>query len=408
MKLYTLDRDYNKLNVIEDFYSVIWTERYYGDGECEIVVPLTRDYITQLKEGTLVSIDKSAEPMILENFLIEEGKIKVTGISILSWLNNRFIRNSVNQRRKSMKIANQRPGEILWTIVKQMCTSKSTLIGTNSMGLGSAARERELIIPKLLLDSPDTSGGKIKKTLVPYGPVYDGLRKIAEQHKVGMQITLRDGDKTLRFRSYKGANRTSGQKTSPKNPIVRFSPTMDSLASVSELHSIAEFKTLVYAFAPNIAKVDTSVDTHTADPEDKPDTWPQQDNKPGIARRTTTEGKYTGFDLRAKMIFIDDSTIADNPDDPGPDSPATVRDEMLDILNNRADKELKQNEYIRTVDGEVAQTNLFQYKTHYDLGDIIEVQGNTRQVEYSRVIEYIRTQSSEGEKAYPTVEAVDP
>jgi hypothetical protein len=81
---------------------------------------------------------------------------------------------------------------------------------------------------------------------------------------------------------------------------------------------------------------------------------------------------------------------------------------MLDILNNRADKELKQNKYIRTVDGEVAPTNLFIYGRDYDLGDVIEVQGNTNLVENSRVTEYIRMQSSEGEKAYPTVEAVDP
>lgn len=405
MQLYTLDKNFNRLDVIEEFYSVIWTERYYGDSECEVVVPLKRDLIRKLAEGTLLAIDTSREPMLIETFSIEEGTIKVVGISVLAWLNNRFIRNSVNQRRTSWKIANQRPGEILWTIVKQMCTDKSTILGANTMGLGSAAREKELIIPGLKFDSQDTSGTKIKKTLVPYGPVYDGLRKIAEQHKIGMQIWLKDSDGTLRFRSYKGANRTSKQTA---NKIVRFSPVMDSLANIKELRSIAEFKTLVYAYAPNIAKVDTSVDTHTADPEDKPDTWPQQDNKPGIARRTTQEGRYTGFDLRAKMIFIDDSTIADSPDDPGPDSPATVRDEMLDILNNRADKELKQNNYIRTVDGEVAPTNLFIYGRDYNMGDLIEVQGSTGLVEISRVTEYIRTKSSEGEKAYPTVEAVDP
>jgi hypothetical protein len=230
--------------------------------------------------------------------------------------------------------------------------------------------------------------------------VYDALRTIAEQYKVGMRITLKDSDKTLRFRSYKGTNRTSKQSA---NHIVRFSPEMDSLASINELRSIADFKTLVYSYASSLAKVDTT-DPHI------PNVWLQQDNKPGISRRTTEEGKYTGFDLRAKILLATDiqvKTDLDDATDPV-DTVSGKQAELLDILNNRADKELKQNNYIRTVDGEVAPTNLFQYGRDYDLGDIIEVQGNTNLVEVSRVTEYIRTQSSEGEKAYPTVVAIDP
>ena len=107
------------------------------------------------------------------------------------------------------------------------------------------------------------------------------------------------------------------------------------------------------------------------------------------------------------MTDIQVKTDLDDATDPT-DTVSGKQAELLDILNNRADKELKQNEYIRTVDGEVAPTNLFQYGRDYDLGDIIEVQGNTSLVEVSRVTEYIRTQSSEGEKSYPTVVAIDP
>jgi hypothetical protein len=406
MELYTLDRNYSRVDVIEEFYSVIWTERFYGDGECEVVVPLRADLFDKLAEGTLLIIDRSTEPMIIETRTVEDGRIKVIGISVLSWLNNRFVRNSVDHRKTNWKITNQRAGEILWTIVKQMCTDKSTIIGTNKMGLGTAARERELIIPDLELGSQDTSGKKISKVLVPYGPVYDALRTIAEQYKVGMKITLKDSDQTLRFRSYKGTNRTSKKSANPNNPIVRFSPTMDSLASINELRSIAEFKTLVYSYASSLEKIDT------ADNNSDPDTWLQQDNKPGVSRRTKEEGKYTGFDLRAKLLLVDNIKVKndlDEEDKNGPeDTVPKKRAELLDILNNRADKELKQNEYIRTVDGEVAPTNLFQYGRDYDLGDIIEVQGNTSLVEVSRVTEYIRTQSSEGEKSYPTVVAIDP
>jgi Siphovirus ReqiPepy6 Gp37-like protein len=403
MDLYTLDRSYLRQDLIEEFDSLIWTERYYGDSECEVVVPLQRDLVGQLAAGTFLSIDQSKEPMIIENFEItEEGKVKVTGISVLSWLNNRFVRNSVDHRKTQWKITSQKPGEILWTIVKQMCTANSSIIGTNKMGLGSAAREIELIIPGLKLDAQDTSGKNIKKTLVPFGPVYDALRKIAEQYHIGMQIWLKD-DFTLRFRSYAGLDRTSRQT---KNEIVRFSSLMDSLAKVHELRSVADFTTLVYSYASSLEKIDT------ADPNSDPDTWLQQDNKPGIARRTPQTGKYTGFDLRARLLLCDDIKIKndlDEEDKNGPEDTVPLkRAELLDVLDNRADKELKQHLYVRTIDGEVAPTNLFQYGRDYALGDIIEVQGNTNLVEISRVTEYIRSQDSNGEQAYPTVVAIDP
>ena len=403
MDLYTLDRSYIRQDLIEEFDSLIWTERYYGDSECEVIVPLQRDLILKLREGTFLFIDQSNEPMIIETFTITpEAKIKVIGISILSWLNNRFVRNSVDHRKTQWKITSQHPGEILWMIVKQMCTAQSTIIGKNKMGLGSAARENELIIPGLKLDAQDTSGKKIKKTLVPFGPVYDALRPIAEQYNIGMQIWLKD-DETLRFRSYAGLNRTSNQT---KNDIIRFSSLMDSLAKVNEIRSRADFTTLIYSYASSLEKIDT------ADNNSNPDTWLQQDNKPGIARRTPQVGKYTGFDLRARLLLCDDIKIKndlDEEDKNGPEDTVPLkRAELLDVLDNRANKELKQHLYVRTVDGEVAPTNLFQYGRDYALGDVIEVQGNTSLVEKSRVTEYIRSQDSNGEQAYPTVVALDP
>ncbi|HEY1247422.1 MAG TPA: hypothetical protein VGE97_00400, partial [Nitrososphaera sp.] len=58
------------------------------------------------------------------------------------------------------------------------------------------------------------------------------------------------------------------------------------------------------------------------------------------------------------------------------------------------------------VDGEIVPTSQFQYGKHYNLGDVIEVQGNTGAIQISRVTEYIRSQSASGEKSYPTLEAV--
>lgn len=409
MDLYTLNGSFKRVDMIEEFDSLIWTERFYGDSECEVVVPLQKTFIDTLAAGTFLAIDQSQEPMHIETLSIEEGKIKVTGISVCSWLNNRFVRTSDDHRQRIWKIVNQKPQQVLRTIVKQMCTPQSTLLGSGNMGLGDKGsttaknREKELIIKELKLDSYDTKSdpdNKIAKCAIEYGPVYDALRKIAEQHKIGMQVYLNTDDFTLRFRTYKGTNRTSNQN---KNKPIRFSPVMDSLAKASELRSIADFKTLVYSYASDLEKIDV-------DPAEGAGHTDLRDiqTTPGVARLGKT-GAYTGFDLRAAMTLEGDIKIQNDLDhDHHVDGLGLKQKELRDILDDRATKELKQHPNIRSVDGEVAPTNLFLYGRDYALGDLIEVQGPSGFADVSRVTEYIRSQDSSGENSYPTVEAVDP
>lgn len=404
MDLYTLNGSFKRQDMIEEFDSLIWTERFYGDSECEVVVPLQKEFINTLAAGTFLAIEQSREPMHIETLSIEEGKIKVTGISICSWLNNRFVRTSDDHRQRIWKIVNQKPQQVLRTIVNQMCTDASDYLhNRKDMGLGSAARAKELIIPGLKLESYNVKSdpdNKVAKVAVEYGPVYDALRKIAEQHKIGMQVYLNLDDLSLRFRTYKGTNRTTNQD---KNKPIRFSPVMDSLAKASELRSIADFKTLIYSYASDLEKIDV-------DPSDAPGHVDMRDiqTTPGVARQGKT-GAYTGFDLRAAMTLEGDIKIQNDLDhDHHVDGLALKQKELRDILDDRALKELKQHPNIRSVDGEVAPTNLFLYGRDYALGDLIEVQGPSGFSDVSRVTEYIRSQDSSGENSYPTVEAVDP
>ena len=94
MELFTLDRKFLKQDDIDTFHSAIWTDRYYGDGDIELHVPATKDWIEKLKEGTFIGERDSDDVMILETVEIEEGKLKATGITLLKWLNNRFIRTT--------------------------------------------------------------------------------------------------------------------------------------------------------------------------------------------------------------------------------------------------------------------------------------------------------------------------
>ena len=320
-----------------------------------------------------MGIDGSDEVMILESMNIENETLKFSGISILPWFNNRFVRASASHDDRYWYLSTSTAGKTLWDIVYGMCCVGSPYLTDAIMGVPNAA---QLAIPGLGLRDYDNSGPLISVG-IPYGPVYDALKEIATTYQIGMQITLdsvTDTSYFLGFRSYKGLDRTSGQTD---NPVVRFSPQMDSFANIKELQSIAAFKTLVYAFAPGLKP-------NEGDPELR--------TTPGVSSMTGSE--YTGFDLRALLVFSDDVTT-----DMVGGSPTN----LVNVLNSRAFDARTNNRFIKAVDGEIVPDNQFQYGVHYNLGDIIEVEGNTGVVQTARVTEYIRAQDEGGERAYPTV-----
>jgi len=370
MEPYTLTRDFHKRDVIDGFDSIIWTERYYGDSQVELVVPVSPEMIQKLPTGTFLGIDDSDEVMILESMNIEDEKIKLSGISLLPWMNNRFVRRTAAHEDRYWYISGVKAGEVLWQILFYMCSADSPILQPGSTAMGIPHPE-ELGIPGLGYKDVDISGPDITVG-VPFGPVYDAMREIATTFEIGMSITLDDVTDIsydLGFRSYKGLDRTSGQNI---NPVVRFSPQMDSFTDIKELQSIAALKTLVYAFAPGNPDGLATV--------------------PGVSR--LSEPEYTGFDLRAQLVFAEDITT---------DMVGGSSANLVNVLNSRAHDELTNNHFVKAVDGEIVPDSQFKFGIHYFLGDLIEVEGNSGVIQTARITEYIRSQDAAGEKAYPTV-----
>ena len=241
MEAFTLTKGFLPDTPIDVFDSLIWTERYYGDSDVELNLPATSEFVDKLVPGTFVGLKESSrEVMILETQNIKDNVLKVTGISLLKWLNNRFIRATAAHEDKYWNIEGLPAGQTMWKIVYDMCVSGGPV------GVPNPA---EFLIPGLKLKAYDASGSPIT-VAVPYGPVYDALLSIGTTYQIGMSITLESADDSsysLGFLSYKGLDRTSAQSD---RPIVRFSPHMDSLTDIEELQSIAKYMTRAYVFVP--------------------------------------------------------------------------------------------------------------------------------------------------------------
>jgi hypothetical protein len=58
------------------------------------------------------------------------------------------------------------------------------------------------------------------------------------------------------------------------------------------------------------------------------------------------------------------------------------------------------------VDGETSPISEYKYGTDYKMGDILELESFTGALSKARVTEFIRSQDSNGEKAYPTISVI--
>lgn len=190
MELFTLDDGFRKDKVVEAFNSVIWTERYYGDGDVTLVAPATIENVEKFKPDTKLGINDSDEVNILETQEIDEGILTVTGISLLKWMNNRFIRASADHEEKVWNLTGgYTPGLALMEIVQQMLMPSSYNDGTINIGIPASVAEN-FVIPGLSTSSYDGSYGPIVDFPVPYGPIYDALKSIATTYEIGMSLYL--------------------------------------------------------------------------------------------------------------------------------------------------------------------------------------------------------------------------
>lgn len=373
--------------VIEEYESLIWTERYYGDSECQITFPIKLDLLPKLPLDIFLGIRDSDELLILDTIQIENNRMVAKGISVLTWLNNRFIRRSKNHKVVTAKMTGS-PGQILWEMLQGCVDVDSVWLTPDNSDIPQKYLDK-LKIPEIGLDDFDDSDDPIT-VKVSFAALYDEMRRIAETHKLGMRIyfaakTDPNAEFPLLYRNYKGEDRTHNQDPDDvQNDVVRFSAELNSLNNLRQLKSKAIYKTLAFAFASNIdyeLGSDTGANAGVAFVDDSDDDEDQ--------------GTGSGFDCRAMQVFANIR---------GYDSPTDDdKDDLHHMLANFAKRELAKAHIIQAVDGDISPTNMFLYGRDYGLGDFVEIEGIDGVVSSTQVTEHIISEEASGETADVTL-----
>jgi Siphovirus ReqiPepy6 Gp37-like protein len=370
MDLFTLDSTFQRDKVIDEYISLIWTERFIKNGDMNLVLPSTPERRAALAEGVFVGLLDSDVPMQIETQSTEDGLITCVGKTLDTFFNQREIWITVDPAIDTWDLRGK-PGELLGYIVQEMLVS-GLYVNNEALGIGGDLNA----IPYLVVGDIDTTGDEIS-VKIPIGPVYDAIFPIAETYNIGMKVFLSRSDAfgyELTFTSYKGLDRTSDQL---ENNLVQFSSQLDSLSNVKELRSLAEYKTVAYVFPPDWSS----------------STPPVVEYAPGA------DPAATGFDRR---ILVTRATDISN-DQVAPAVPGVT---LLSLMTQKAKDALANNNFTKIVDGEVVPQSQYKYGTDYMLGDLIELKGQDGLPQKAQITEFIRSKDATGERAYPTVSVI--
>lgn len=360
MELYILDSTFRRTTVIDDFVSMIWTERYAAWGDFELVVFSTIDNRRLLSAGLRLAMSHSYRVMtieIVEDSTDSEGRstLKVTGRSLEAMLEDRVARATFQNLTQLPKWPMYgKPADLMRSIFNLICR-RNTMIDEDNIPFITDGT----IFPVPTIPEPDDEI-TVELEIIS---VYKALQDIGNTFNLGFRL-VRNFDKSeLYFDVYTGDDRTTLQSI---NAPVVFSPELDNLTNVRHLTSISNYKNVCYVFHKNGALV------VMAD---------------GVSPNTE------GFERRVMSLTVTDIDMEMGP-------------ELNAILAQRGREELAKNRSVSAFDAELPINNTYVYERDYRLGDIVEMRTADGLTNQMRVVEQIFVSDAEGERSYPTL-AID-
>lgn len=352
MEALILDRQYDTLAVLDTFTSFIWTDRYQGYGDFQVVMPVDLDILEFLKQDNYLSLPRSDRYMIVENIEtktdVEAGNtLTVTGRSLESILERRVI-SAYTVLTGSLQDGIQR------------------LLNENAINPSNQNRK----IPGLTFRaSTDPAITALTVDAQYLGEnLYDTILDLCKDHDIGFRI-LPQGTGGFVFELYAGKDRSYDQNSLP--PVV-FSPSFENLLTSNYLESKKALKTaaIVAGEGEGAARK--------------------------IAEAVDNSGGGSGLDRREVFVNAGDVSSSDGSEEGMPEAT------YLAQLRTKGSEALADTKVTRAFEGEIDASLQFVYGKDFFIGDVVQIKNEYGMEAKSRVSELVLSQEAEGEAVYPT------
>lgn len=347
MYLYVYDSDFNQIALIDQYSSLIWTDRYDECGEFELVIPYQSSFLDIFCLGYYCKVDQSIHWAVIEKVEMKKEdedapEMIISGRSIESILERRVVIEKVEFEDASLQ------------------DSVQSLLTTNIISPSDDSRKIEGFKMKI---STDTEITNLKLT-----ESYDGdnllsiISGICQENNIGFIIGVEE-DFTLYFQLYVGSDRSG---SNINNGIVCFSPEYDNLLNSSYYLSSELYH--------NTIIVSTSENNY-------------------ISVSKSTADFANGLDRRE--VQIDVNELKENQSS-----------SLSDTMIVKKARKLFDTEYKieKTFEGDIVPNVNYQYMEDYFTGDIVkmtDIFGNTKNL---RIKEMMISYDEGGLEMTPTLE----
>lgn len=369
---------FQRNELIEDFTSLVWTERFSQNGDFQLVSNNIAEVLKKLPlpgpfdPPCMVSIRDSKVPMIVESHLIEEPKnappkITTTGRSFETFLEER-------QTLQSIDSTTPRPN---WTTAANK-PADAVLIVTLGI-IGDSGLIVEDRIPEI------NFGSLVPPEVVPGGTVQPKYPVEAKDLYSWIMDTLKLGTPDSGYPEFGNVRGPAGLKSSlpvyggskidvqiyegvDRRTTVVFDSKQDQFDESKHLLSVAGYKNVMVTLAAA-----------------------------GLKNAQTRSAAISGLSRRVGLQDLTSSVTLLSTDP-----------QWASFLVNKSKIGLASALPTVLFSGEIAEQQAARYGVDYFLGDQVKLSGDYGLTQDVRIAEFVRSQDSTGTKSYPTFEAITP
>jgi len=367
MELYVLDSLLRRTDVVDQYDSLIWTDRFSTAGDFELVTSSTPTARQKFAPGQLLALNLSDRVMQVDSIEDKddsEGRslLTIKGPSLEHILGERPARPADNMLAKDPADTNST--ELKWIFTDTPANVAraiyNAICGTGVYDPNDVLPFSTAASPKYLPDTNELVDAVVKLAVDLSGTVQSNIESICTSYGLGYRI-IRDPDTAqLYFHVYGGRNRTSRQTA---DPAIIFSQDIGNLNETTFLTTTTGRKNVAYVIAPK------------------------------GSRKVYIEGTsatVSGFDRRVLLVEASDITLS-------------AGQPLQDALEQRGQEELAKYKPLQGMDGEIQQVSGYLYGRDYNLGDTVEIRNPDGVTTEMQVTEQIFSQDESGEKSYPTL-----
>lgn len=350
MVLYVLNSMMDRVGIVDQFKSLIWTPRYQTAGDFELLAPANAEIVELLQRDNFVMReDDPNHAMIIEQVKVQTDE--ENGHTIL--VSGRDLKSILYRR-------------IIW--------KQTMLSGTLAQGLTKLLNENviEPTDAARAVDGftiGDLSAGSdaltVQYTCDNLGDTVDAL---CASYGIGYDVTVDTEEKTMEFSLFKGEDRSYEQE---ENPYVVFSPEYENLVSTIYQESVKKFY--------NVANVGGEGE--------------------GDERKFATAGDASMSGLDRYELFVDKKSMSTNRGEITPE-------EYTEQLIAAGEDKLAKSQITRAYEGSIQSVGQFRLGIDYELGDVVEVVNEFGMEGRCRISAIIDCLDETGRHIVPTFEAL--